>query len=415
MRNVGAIGALCAAVSLVAGGAHAHGPAPAVLGLPEGATLERDVVRLSSGIAIREVDAAGAAEWRYRCPATWGGPGAPQAVAGAEGVWVLGRDLTWHSARPERTAPALPARDVANARGAAWALVDDALVPIDAGSSLRALPLDRAYESVQGVGDAFVVAWREVGVPAVVWLDAEGRPLLEETHNDLRATSLALRAEGDTAVLAMSQDEGYLVRALGASSDLHAAEPVRASGALLSASGADLHAPSRIDGPARGEDGVRYVGTEGGVWAQTDAGFAAEDMPAPVTCVQDDPAGPIACAQRALHQRRDGAWTVVFSLDALVAPRESDVAPDRWAECWAEWLDFAEHAGLLEDDGSSTPVAAPPAPSDGADASAAGCAAPGAAGSAQGWFSVLLVCCGVWRRRERVRTSDRPRGPASAK
>ena len=345
LTRAASLSAALAALSLPVA-ALAHGPAPAVLGLPEGASLDDGVVRLSTGLAVR----AASQRWSFLCSAAWGGPGAPLAVTGAEGrVWVVGEGRVTSLDGEREEARAADVRDVAHAFGEAWLLESDALRSLDSG---RRVDLQERFESVAGFGEWVALVRRDDAGVIVEWRDEEGALAQRETHEDLaEAVSVTLRSDGQGLVLALVLPDAYQLRWLAPPETLPADAPrdARAEGALLSVVGGDILAPTRLDGPVRIGDAT-WVAAEGSLWSLESDGFSPGDasLPTGVTCLQPARDGLAVCTQTALTHvtSSDPRPSAHLELTDLRGPRASDIAPDAWSSCQAEWLDFARHAGL---------------------------------------------------------------------
>lgn len=430
-RRLGALasGLLVCAVATVT---HAHGPSPATLGLPAGATLNEGVVRLSSGLAVRTDDGA---SWRYVCPSAWGGPGAPPAVAGSAGVWVIGADgaRAWRDGWTQHASPnATTTRAVVSARGEAWALVEDdegrALVPLDGGPRIA---LTRAWDAVVATDDGFALADLQDDTLHVAWANIDGAVRASYDVALTRPTAAASLRVVD-AQLYVALDQGDLHRLVplnpppAAPPTLAEASPPDDASALVWTRASELHALAPLVGPVAWGD-TALVHTDGAI-------VPAATSPDPLwddqrfTCLTGSTPthGPVACTPRGLYvlpDTADGDLEARFQLDALTPPARDDAPLERWSTCWAEWLDFSLHAGLdpgvpppLEEppDASSPPTTAEPPTSAPTSAPPAdGCAVASSparrAPAPLGVLVAALVLCLGARTRHNARCTILPR------
>jgi len=360
-------------VLIVPAASWAHGPAPATIGLPDGATLGEGVVRLSTGAAAR--DASG--RWSYLCPAIWGDPGAPPMVAGADGVWVLGQDGFrlwadgWALAR-ERELSSV--RDTAVLGDEAWTLsrrsADDPTT-LDSLDTERSLTLARPWSVVAGEGKGFVVARLEDDALEVGWLDADGSEAqVERVVLSMDAASVDLRRTTSGALYAaITGRDDYLLARVTRSrlADLEGGHGV--AGVLGSAQGW-VRSMAPLDGPVE-HDGTLFVTTGGALLAWRGEELVSQSASQRMTCVEPG----VACATLGLlvlpeEDGEDLTWT--FELEQLHPPRDVDIPEDRRAACEAEWLDFTLHAGL-DPAGPTPPTPEPVEPDDAVEGDAWAC------------------------------------------
>ena len=348
----------------------AHGPAPAVLGPPAGAHAGTDVIRLASGLAAR--DELGT--WRYMCPATWGGPGAPLVISDDQGVWVLGSDgpKLWTGAWS--TPSELSSRSVlefTNLAGRAWALTrleDQAeLISLDSTSrySLSEPFTELIATGVRSEGSVergFALARAESGVVSVLWLDQTGQELSRWSRslNDELSEEVGEEAGEELIGLDLRSLEGHLyleltltersvLMSLDALID-GAPVPGPSLGAIeASAQAVSSHDP--IVGPISWSDtrlimsgGEIYTWSEGGLQSWSDRQFTSA-LDLKWTCLT---AFHLCTAQEvfALPRSAGEPLTQLFAHAQLKAPLEEHISPERWPLCQTEWFDYAVHAGI---------------------------------------------------------------------
>lgn len=348
-----ALSIAAAALCLLAAPALAHGPTPAALGVVPGTTREHGIVRLSSGLALRD-DTGG---WRYLCPAAWGGPGAPPTVLGTTGVWVLGDAHTrawagaWSGAADVSGRRAL---DLASVRGEAWALVErdgaSALISLDTGQEL---PLGERWTTAAEHPEGFMLARAEGR--SFLWLLINQRgEVIERRAQQLHATPVRvdLRTTGDTRHVVITTSAHDLLIELEALLRDGSPEP---DTALIKAEATRISAQAPIEGPTSWGDTLVIV-SGGAMYAWEEGALSSLWVRQRWTCLDAGSACTTSGVQ-ALPDDRTQAPEQWFALRALTGPRASDMSPAQWPACQAQWLDFAFHAGI---DPAPTPAPEPP-------------------------------------------------------
>lgn len=391
MRSAPLILALAGAA--LPGLALAHGPAPATLGVPEGASGAPDVLRLATGFAYADPAPGHAARWRFMCPAAWGGDGAPVAVAGEAGVWALGPDgaRAWDGASWSDVV-ALPlgqVRDLVHARGQAWVLVGrDGALALRALDGAAELALDEPWATAAGVERGFALARVDGDEAVVAWVGERGEELARARVDlGVSGASVSLEATGVRLFLSVRQRTGY--RLIDVTED----GPGEGDGAARM----ELFSYGPLGGPVewRGQTWVVREGelTEVGVDA-----LEALEAPRRYTCLASSGAGPLACSVEGAHVLTGpgGEAEQVFAWSDLYPPRQADVPRGAWPSCLAQWLDLANHQGL---DPAPPEDAAPPAPGD--EPSAACQSAPGRPVGGGPWWVACLACLVGVRSRSR--------------
>lgn len=344
----------------------AHGPAPAVLGPPNGIHANTDLIRLSSGFAVQ--DERG--EWRYMCPAMWGGPRAPLIVSDDQGMWILGSDRlklwtgAWSTPRELSNGSVL---EFTNLDGRAWALVhleDQAeLVSLDSRSryslSEAFTELITAEFRLEGnIEKGFVLARAENGMVSVLWIDPVGQELnrwsrsltdelSEETGEVL--IGLDLRPLEDHIYLELTLTERNVLMSLDALID---GEPIPTlSLSEVEASTNAVSSPYPIIGPISWNEtrlimsgGELYTWSEDGQLSRSELQVGSDTEPH-WTCLN---AFHLCTVQElfALPSSIDDPLTQLFAHFQLKAPLEEHVSPEQWSLCQTEWFDYAIHAGI---------------------------------------------------------------------
>ncbi len=369
----------------------AHGPAPATLGVPEGASGAPEVLRLATGFAYADPVPGHTARWRFMCPAAWGGEGAPVTVAGEAGIWVLGPDgaLAWDGDWSDPIdVPLGEVRDLVHARGLAWVLVgrDDGL-ELRALDGADAIALDEAWATAAEVERGFALARVEEDEAVVSWVDRGGREQAR-ARVDLGMTgaSVSLEATGERLFLSVRQRSGY--RLIDVTED----GPGEDDGAARM----ELFSYGPLRGPVQWE-GATWVVREGELTEVGTDAFASVEGPRRYTCLADSGAGPLACSVEGAHVLTgpDGEADQVFAWSDLYPPREADVPSGTWPSCMAQWLDLAKHQSL---DPAPPEDLAPPAD----EATEAGCqSATGRPVGGGPWWVACLACVVGVRLRSR--------------
>lgn len=365
--------------------AHAHGPAPAVLGVGAGG-VSPSLIRLSVGAAERVGE-----DWHWVCPATWGGPLAPNMaslgdaalVAGTESLGVYraggGFERTSAGLRPDEFVRD-SAADVDGVYLVVWNAGEGSRV-LRWGASNEVLRDDAVrWASVARLpnGDAFVA---RVGDDALIVQSlgdaeaAERRFALDtaEATVDLRVVGERLFAVLDGAnsrVLELVEDDASLV----------------------------FESRQLIYGPAPIADDLA-VASNGELRTADALGLDIGPAEAWSCMGIADDESTYVCSRLALYAVADGvADEATFEMRELLPPRYDALPPGLVARCTAEWLDYAEHAELIEGEGSGAPVEPVDDVSVTDDAARGGCVtADGTRGTRAGWAWVGLALLAICR------------------
>ncbi|MCB9663940.1 MAG: hypothetical protein H6732_07490 [Alphaproteobacteria bacterium] len=392
--------------ALVLGLAHAHGPAPAALGVlawedagceavPAGRTPA--LVRSNIGLLAH----AGDGTYTYGCPSRWGDTEQALAVADPRGQQVLlaGSVGAWWSPDAGCTAVALdlPREDVP--LDLAWA-GDRALLltrRFDDGSTALWGARDGGLELLLRT-DALAADGLAVGPDGRVWLagEAEG-PVLAIWEGgalgSLRPLLLDPVPERLRPRLA-DADGLWLVAGVGTRQELVRVEEDAVLPTGLG--GTVLLGPARLGGEAA-------VAIDGRLWGEGAEGWTERGSAEGWTCLGTGPAGAYACAlDRVFALEPTGGQprvTTVFSLVQLGGPDPS--CPDPQGSCALEWAHFGGESGLVDTSPATCPDGRRGTPDTG-DTGAPGPGESCGCASSGGGALALLPLAGLLRRRRRA-------------
>ncbi len=298
-------------------------------------------VALTAGLAERV-----GTEWHYVCPAVWGGPPQPRtASTDSRSVWVFGDTMPAVVTSGAVASGVEDTVDLPAARVRDLAIVDGriyVLVATTAGTDVLELrmPLPRTigsfetrWDAMTSAGDELVLgtASDESLVLARVKVDGTG---LRESRTSVDGPNpdvAALRAVGEHIYAIVETDAEHRVLRLDGDSATQ-----------------EWEGEGPVHGPFGDGDATRLVG-EGRVWTlRGETGFESTGDDDGLRCATATASGVWVCRDGSLFALVAGEPDddAMFEHDRLVPPAFDALTGRTRLICEAEWLEYADRAGV---------------------------------------------------------------------